>query len=235
MRRSATDNLAERVARMPDFVVGGRLCLDFANTVEPRGGPAGGPGRHDYLADYPDLVAWALRVDVVDLPAARALLRAAAAEPDMGGAFFADAIALREAIYRVFSAIAHGEEPAAVDREFIAAAYRVALDHAQLAPRAGGFGWDWPERDDLGWPTWMVARSAVELLTTGEPARIKSCPGGGDSPLPCAWLFYDTSKNRARRWCTMADCGNATKARRLTERRRQARAAASREPLAASR
>jgi len=41
------------------------------------------------------------------------------------------------------------------------------------------------------------------------------CPGEG-----CGWLFFDTSKNRSRRWCAMEDCGNRAKARRHYRRSR---------------
>ncbi|MCL4825828.1 MAG: CGNR zinc finger domain-containing protein [Caldilinea sp.] len=29
----------------------------------------------------------------------------------------------------------------------------------------------------------------------------------------CGWLFFDASRNRSRRWCSMEDCGNRAKAR----------------------
>ena len=64
--------------------------------------------------------------------------------------------------------------------------------------------------------------AAVDLLTGPDAVRIKRCPveQGG-----CGWVFVDRSRNSSRTWCRMADCGTAVKARRLTERRRQARAA----------
>lgn len=34
----------------------------------------------------------------------------------------------------------------------------------------------------------------------------------------CAWLFFDASKNRSRRWCDMKQGGNRVKARRFHER-----------------
>ncbi|HAT18121.1 MAG TPA: hypothetical protein DCS76_10030 [Gemmatimonadetes bacterium] len=36
----------------------------------------------------------------------------------------------------------------------------------------------------------------------------------------CLWLFIDKSRNRSRRWCDMADCGNQAKVRRFRERAR---------------
>jgi predicted RNA-binding Zn ribbon-like protein len=68
---------------------------------------------------------------------------------------------------------------------------------------------------ELGGPLWLIAQSAVELLTEGELRRIKQCPGAGD----CGWLFYDTSRNGTRRWCSMEGCGSRVKMRRQYARR----------------
>lgn len=78
--------------------------------------------------------------------------------------------------------------------------------------------------EPLARPLWPIAWSATELLTTGDPSRVKVCPGVPDAPIACAWLFYDATKNRSRHWCSMEDCGAVTKARRQTGRRRAARA-----------
>ena len=43
--------------------------------------------------------------------------------------------------------------------------------------------------------------------------RLKLC--GADT---CRWVFYDRSKNRSSRWCTMASCGNRAKARRFRQK-----------------
>ncbi|MEU0935278.1 CGNR zinc finger domain-containing protein [Embleya sp. NPDC005971] len=48
-----------------------------------------------------------------------------------------------------------------------------------------------------------------ELVGSGESTRLKRCAEHG-----CAWVFWDVSKNRSRRWCSMRVCGNRTKARR---------------------
>jgi predicted RNA-binding Zn ribbon-like protein len=47
--------------------------------------------------------------------------------------------------------------------------------------------------------------------------RLKLC--GSDE---CRWAFYDRSKNRSSRWCTMASCGNREKARRFRKQHRHA-------------
>ncbi|KIF78067.1 hypothetical protein QR77_38205 [Streptomyces sp. 150FB] len=53
-----------------------------------------------------------------------------------------------------------------------------------------------------------------ELAITGQSARLKRC-----AEHACAWVFWDVSKNRSRRWCSMRVCGNRAKARRYTAKR----------------
>ena len=55
----------------------------------------------------------------------------------------------------------------------------------------------------------IVARSAAD----GTWDRLKACAGPD-----CRWAFYDKSKNRSGRWCSMATCGNLHKTRAFRER-----------------
>ena len=65
-------------------------------------------------------------------------------------------------------------------------------------------------------PSVRVARRAAELLHRLDPRRLKTCENPrGDL------LFYDESRNNARRWCAMSACGNQQKQARF----RRARAA----------
>jgi predicted RNA-binding Zn ribbon-like protein len=59
---------------------------------------------------------------------------------------------------------------------------------------------------------------AVLGATRLDRSRIRRCEGDR-----CVLVYYDTSKNRSRRWCTMAACGNRAKAAahyRRTKKRR---------------
>ena len=51
--------------------------------------------------------------------------------------------------------------------------------------------------------------SAVVAVPADDWARLKVC--ARDS---CRWAFYDASRNRSGRWCSMAGCGNIVKMRR---------------------
>jgi predicted RNA-binding Zn ribbon-like protein len=198
---------------------GGLLCLDFANTLEPRLAPL----ERDWLGGYPDLVAWARHAGALDDATAERLLALAAGRRAAAEASFAAAIELREATYRAFAAIAEGTAPADADLEVVQRAYAEAMRHARLLPAPAAqrqLGWAWDDDEALDRAWWPMARSAVELATGGPLERVKQCPPG------CGFLFFDASKNRIRRWCSMEECGGATKARRQTARRRAARARA---------
>jgi predicted RNA-binding Zn ribbon-like protein len=52
-------------------------------------------------------------------------------------------------------------------------------------------------------------------MADGSWSRLKACRAED-----CRWAFYDRARNRSRHWCSMAVCGNRTKAR--TFRRRHA-------------
>jgi predicted RNA-binding Zn ribbon-like protein len=52
-----------------------------------------------------------------------------------------------------------------------------------------------------------IAESAAWLLEHGDPSLVRRCEGPA-----CVLLFYDTTRNRSRRWCSMEGCGSRAKA-----------------------
>ena len=207
---SATASEMRRYLRL----LGGRACLDFANTVEPRIGQR----QRDFLLSYTDLVTWAEFAGMIARAEARRLLAQCAQQPQQAAQAFRKAIKLRELIYRLFVAIATGEPPKAADLRALQTIHINALRHAELRPNRDGFTWQWSEdTDDLERIGWLLAQSAIELLTSPQVGRVKMCA----SPDGCGWLFLDTSKNGSRRWCSMEVCGSRAKMRRLYARRRK--------------
>jgi predicted RNA-binding Zn ribbon-like protein len=65
---------------------------------------------------------------------------------------------------------------------------------------------------------WPILRSAARLLTDGDHSRLGQCA----DDRGCGYLFYDTSRNRSRRWCDMNSCGNRAKSQRHYARHRTA-------------
>jgi predicted RNA-binding Zn ribbon-like protein len=195
-------------------LVGGRICLDFANTL----------GQHEpeplseWLASYDDLVWWALRADILPEAEAPALFERARAHPDEAAEVFRRAVVLREAVFRIFSAAAAKRDPDPADLEALNRELAVAMPHARVAPVAPGgcsCDWAWEETGALDRVLWPVARSAAEALTSEDVGRIGECAGE-----ECQWLYVDTSRNHSRRWCVMSDCGNRAKAKRHYHRQK---------------
>jgi predicted RNA-binding Zn ribbon-like protein len=190
-----------------------RLCLDFANTIE---GPIS-PDPEDFLHDYLELVRWSWHARAIDAAELRRLSELAEEAPERASDVFKQALRLREAIDRISRAVAAGRAPSDDDLRTAQQEYLEALGAASLARDDHRFGWSWRGVDDLRLPLWRVAASALELLTEGDLGRVKQCPGADD----CGWLFYDTSRNGTRRWCSMEGCGSRMKMRRHYAKHRQ--------------
>jgi len=216
-------NFSERpVAQMN--LVGGRLCLDFVNTV---GGRSHDPAREktnpfamvvrgDKLEDYLDLLAWSRHSSLLGESEAQALAREAGRREKEAAAAFRRAIALREAIYRVCVAIMRRARPRASDLDLLNQELNVAHGRVRLGAGEENFVWEWTDtKNALDQMLWRIADSAAEMLTTDDLTRLRQCPGED-----CGWLFLDTSKNNRRQWCDMQTCGNLAKVRRFRRRLR---------------
>lgn len=198
---------------------GGRLCLDFVNTVSgSRARPT------ERLNGYQDLLSWGRQAGALADRDARHLEQAARRRPADAARVLADAVGFREVLYRVFSAVVSLRPPDPRDVDALNGMLSHALARQRVERKPGGFAWGWAEdADALDRMLWPVARSAADLLVSPDLKRVRQCAGAN-----CDWLFMDMSRNRSRRWCDMKGCGNRAKARRYYERHR-ARAAGSRD------
>jgi predicted RNA-binding Zn ribbon-like protein len=195
-------------------LIGGEICLDFANSL---GGTREAPSER--LHGYGDLVRWAAHAGAIGEKEVEPLLAAADGRPSEAEAVFARALRLREAIFRIFSAVADDGSAAPADLERLNDELALALPHLRIVSHERAFDYRFDVAgNDLERPLWPIARSASELLATGDLARVKRC-----TSADCDWLFVDLSKNRSRRWCDMRDCGNRAKARRYYRRQRSTR------------
>ncbi|HKS39610.1 MAG TPA: ABATE domain-containing protein [Blastocatellia bacterium] len=205
-------------------LLGGGLSLDFVNTVGGRSRNAPKNGLRDYrdavlgdkLSGYMDMVVWSRQVGVVTDKEAGNLLRLAEKQPEATAIVFERGLRLREAIYRLFRSVVEGWQPEAADLERLNQELAVARSHERLIHTKNDYRLVWDGGSEaLDCLLWPLAQSATELLTSGDLSRIKQC--GGDQ---CGWLFFDTSRNRSRQWCSMKDCGNISKVRRFRQRKR---------------
>jgi predicted RNA-binding Zn ribbon-like protein len=196
--------------QVPEFqFVGGRLCLDFANTL-------GGTRAHpkEKLLSYQHLVAWGRQAGILTDQEAGDLGEESRRRPEDAAKTLGHAIEIRETIFRIFTSLAGGGAPEHADLAQLNDALSRALAHLRVSKPSTGFVWEWaPDREALDRVLWPVVQSAADVLHSGEVARVGRC-GGKD----CDWLFLDMSRNHSRRWCDMRDCGNRAKARRHYER-----------------
>ena len=186
----------------------GWLCLDFANTVNWRASS----NPVESLDRYPDLIKWSVDRGIVSGDARDLLLRRSEEKPAEAQAVLKKAREVREDIYRILSDTAHGHPIRIADLEGFNRALASTLSHSRLAPYERGLRWDWDSHSDkLDSVIWPVVKSAVDLMTSEAIRRVGQCA----DEKGCGWLFWDSSRNRSRRWCDMSDCGNRAKVRRF--------------------
>ena len=203
-------------------LIGGRLCLDFVNTVDGRKNDSS-PGKSkplnslllgDKLKDYSDLVAWSQHSGIVTAADSGRLLKESKQRPAAANAVLHRAIALREALHHIFKATVMESGPPSIDLETVNVELLKARRKERLIRTDNGWRWKLIGGESaLDRMLWLIAQSAAEFLSTADLSRLREC--GGEE---CGWLFEDTSRNRSRQWCHMEDCGNLAKVRRFRTR-----------------
>lgn len=189
---------------------GGRLCLDFVNTVswrlsdEPR----------ERLSTYRNLLSWAEQARLLTSREAARLAREGRRRPADADRVLRKAIGVRELIHRIFSTIVDGEMPGSTDLARLNRFLSDGLSRLQVTVKGDRFSLEWArESQALDWILWPVVRSAAELLASDHLHHVRKCAASN-----CGWIFLDTSRNRKRRWCDMRVCGNRSKVHRHYER-----------------
>jgi predicted RNA-binding Zn ribbon-like protein len=192
-------------------LVGGSPCLDFINT---EGAVRNGPPER--IESYLTLLSWSVLAGVLTEEEAGQGMAITKAKPVLATSVLKRSIELREALYGIFSATVRGEPASAADRAIFDAELAVARSHQRLVPIDDGWGWEFvgAGADAM---LWRLAADASDLLTSSDINRVRECSGD-----TCSWLFVDRSRNRSRRWCDMADCGNRAKARRFYSKNKDA-------------
>lgn len=194
-------------------LLGGRLCLDFVNTVEWWGKEE----PDEYLKNYHDLVTWSRHVGTLAPKEAKILLQKAEKHPSEADRVLSRAIKLRDTIYLLFSAIIADKKSANDILVVFNKHLTTTMRSVRLIERRGRFHWDAAgDKSELDWILNPIIYSAADLLVSDELKKVKSCY----NPF-CGWLFLDISRNQSRRWCDMKDCGNRAKAIRFYQRKKR--------------
>lgn len=74
-----------------------------------------------------------------------------------------------------------------------------------------------PVQKDWDWVLAELANSFAELVTQHDTERLRICRNAD-----CGWVFYDSSRNKTRRWCEDATCGSLNRVRRFRQRQKAA-------------
>lgn len=187
-------------------LVGGRLSLDFVNTLSYPDSDR----PHDWLDPPHNAIDWALAVHIIAPAAAKDLEGHLRSDPSGAARSLARIHRHRAAIRRVVEPLARNEKPRPADVEVLNELLALGERFRTIDPIRLVWVWETPRRlDELTRP---VIADAADLLVHADRARLGSCPA-------CGWLFYDRTRNRTRRWCDMADCGSRDKSRRYYHRK----------------
>ena len=182
---------------------GGRLCLDFINTIHDRYAVQ----FEDYLQQPQRFIEWCVR--------------AGALRPDDGvrapraahkrAALMREVMTLRQHLHALFAARID-DLPPPPD------AVRALDGWLHRAWASQSFGADgrlhWlADARDARLPLKRIALDGLDLLGDPAASRLRRCA----NTTSCGWLFLDTSKNQRRRWCAMETCGTIDKMQRYRQ------------------
>ncbi len=186
---------------MPNIVsslllVGGRLSVDFVNVTPP-----------DVELSWERLIHFMNLTDIVSPTRGAQLLNLPQSDPQAAEALLIKARRLSFALRKVFIAMLRKQRTAGEWIEPVNEILRITEGHDELVGQDGLWKIEFVAREGgLDWLLAAVARSAAELIAEGARARLRLCAN-----VHCGLLFYDNSRTRRRRWCSMALCGNRSK------------------------
>jgi predicted RNA-binding Zn ribbon-like protein len=209
-----------KITRPPPIFIGDSPGIDFLNsTATPVDSPV------EWLATGEDFVRWLARADLVPASALSTLSRRSL--PGALDATAAQARGLRE----WFRGFVHRHKGRHLKSEHLhelaplnqllqreEAYHQIVKAEGKDNPaKRSPFVWRsmrrWDSPESLLIP---IARAMAELVCNEDFVHVKSCEGP-----TCTLLFLDRTHSRARRWCSMAVCGN--RAKQAAHRSRQAR------------
>ena len=190
-------------------LVGAQPSLDLINTLAWPGTDR----EHDWLEPVSNITSWAAEIDLIGHETRRRL------ELDIERGSVGTEIDrarvrhIRETLRSALAPLARGEAVPADAIEALNRLLGTVCARRRIDPETGRWSWGTPTTlEEVMAP---VIWNAGEVLTGIDPSRLGRCPS-------CDWLFHDTTRNRSRRWCDMADCGSRDKALRYYHRNKPA-------------
>lgn len=190
--------------------VGGRLALDFVNAIPPKND-----------LSWETLIAFLGAARIVTPERADQLVALGYSDAQAVDGLLRKAQRLGTALRNSFEALLRKQRIARDWVEAVNEVLRITEGHDELES-ADGREWklEFVAREGgLEWLLAAVARSGAEIIAEGAAGQLRVCANPH-----CGLFFYDNSRTRRRRWCSMTLCGNRSKvaafARRHTSARR---------------
>lgn len=184
-------------------LIGGRLSLDFVNELSSSSN-----------FSWEELLGFLLITRIISSERSAQLLSLPQYEPQSASSLLGKAQRLHESLRETFTILLHKEALSSKWIEPINEVLRITEGHDELLQLNGKWGLEFVAREGgLDWLLAAIARSAAELVAEGSSARLRVC-----SNPSCGLFFYDNSRTRRRRWCSMSRCGNRHKVAAFSRR-----------------
>lgn len=181
--------------------VGNHQCLDFINTQIVQQGKL-----VDLLRGFSDFVAWMVEARAINPTQASEILRHWGNRPE-AVLVVERAREFRSQLRHLVGQIASRQSGSQTAIDEINRVLRRRNGHMTLVRRGSRFRRE--SRLEFSDPMQLlvpIAEAAGDLICDCDFTLIRKC----ENPA-CVLYYYDTSKNHARRWCSMALCGNRIK------------------------
>ena len=183
-------------SNLSPHLLGGRLAIDFVNAIPPNA-----------PLSWEQLIRFLEVTGIVSVARSAHLLSLPQSDPPAAEALLLKAQNLGTALRKLFTAMLRKQKLAGEWIEPVNAILRITEGHDELVAQDIGHKIEFIAREGgLDWLLAAVARSGAEIVAEGARARLRICANPH-----CGLLFYDNSRTRARRWCSMAVCGNRSK------------------------
>ena len=179
---------------------GGRLCLDFVNTIHDRYAV----DAEDYICQPERFIEWCVLAGAIRSGEHIAAPKGAGQR----GALMRKVRTLRHHLDALLTSRIDGVPPPADAVQCLDQWLHRAWASQSLAVD-GQMHW----RDDAHnalLPLKRIALDALDSISDPSVSQLRRCANTSS----CGWLFLDTSKNQRRRWCAMETCGTAVKMKR---------------------
>jgi predicted RNA-binding Zn ribbon-like protein len=184
-------------------LIGGRLSIDFLNELG---------SSSDF--SWEELLRFLLVTRIISSERSAQLLALPQNDPRSATALLAKARGLHASLAEIFAALICKESLLRDWVESINEVLRITEGHDELLQQNGKWGLEFVAREGgLDWLLAAIARSAAEIVAEGASVHLRTC-----SNPSCGLFFYDTSRTRRRRWCSMTRCGNRHKVAAFSRR-----------------